>query len=537
MKSQPRLVQAVRGLALSAIAGAAALALPLAVSPASAQSTLRVAMTASDIPDWTGHPDQGAEGQRFVGFSLYDSFLNWDLSRSDREAQLRPGLATKWYPDPNDNRRWIFELRRDVKFHDGCPWNADAALWNIARITDDKAPQFNIVHFGRNRSRTVNVAGAEKVDDFTIAIRTHTPESIFPFNMAVWFVISRCALEKANNDYRVYAQNPQGSGPYKFSSVVPRERLELVRNADYWDPARIPKHDRLVLLPMPEATTRAAALLSGQVDFIEAPSPDTIPRLKAAGMRVTTLEYPHNWHWQFNFQRGPFKDIRVRQAANHAVNRQDMVDMLGGVAMESFGIFTPNQAFYGAPKKHEHNQAKARALLREAGCNPCNIVVGISPSGSGQMQPLPMNELLKSQLEAVGFRVRFEVLDWNALLDAFFRGWERQPTFDAINISLGSVDPVSGLINHFSTPRRGPNGFNWGWYQNEEFDRLAIEALNTFDPEKAKGLFIRMHEIVVADAGRLFVVHDLNPRAMSPRVQGFTPAQSWMQDFVTISLR
>ncbi|HYC12747.1 MAG TPA: hypothetical protein VEC75_00760, partial [Stellaceae bacterium] len=66
---------------------------------AHAESVLRVAMTAGDIPDWTGQPDQGFEGLRFVGWSLYDSLINWDLSRSDREATLKPGLATKWYVD------------------------------------------------------------------------------------------------------------------------------------------------------------------------------------------------------------------------------------------------------------------------------------------------------------------------------------------------------------------------------------------------------------------------------------------------------
>lgn len=503
---------------------------------AQAQSTLRVAMTAGDIPDWTGHPDQGAEGQRFVGFSIYDSLLNWDLSRSDREAVPAPGLATSWKVDPKNHKRWIFELRRDVKFHDGCPWNADAALWGIARIADEKAPQFNLVHFGRNRSRTSNIESYEKIDDFTIAINTKVEESIFPYNMAVMFMISKCALEKVNYDYKEYAKAPMGSGPYKFSSVVPRERLELVKNTDYWNPARLPKHDRLVLLPMPEATTRAAALLSGQVDFIEAPSPDTIPRLRSAGMKVTLLQYPHNWHYQFNFQRGPFKDLKIRQAANHAVDRKEVVDMLGGVAMESYATFTPSQSIYGKPKKYEYDPKKATALLKEAGCFPCNITVGISTSGSGQMQPLSMNELVKSQLEAAGFKVKFEIMDWNAILDLFFKGWEKAPTFDAINISLGSVDPVSGLINHFSTPKRGPNGFNWGWYDNPEFDRLAEEALKTFEPEKQLALFTRLHEIINEDAGRLFIVHDLNPRAMSPKVKGFVPAQSWMQDIVTISL-
>src|SRR6266567_1823135 len=260
----------------------------LAPFTAQAETVLRVAMTAGDIPDWTGQPDQGFEGFRFVGWSLYDSFINWDLSRSDVEAPLRPGLATKWSIDPANNKRWIFELRKGVKFHDGCDWNADVALWNIDRLINDKAPAFHPVHYARQRARSNSIDRIEKVDDATIAIYTKTPESLFPYNMAYWMVISKCAVEVAGNDYKIYAKAPAGTGPYKFDKAVPRERLDLVKNTEYWDKNRIPKHDRLVLIPMPEATTRAAALLTGQVDWIEAPSPDAIPRLKSGGMQIVT---------------------------------------------------------------------------------------------------------------------------------------------------------------------------------------------------------------------------------------------------------
>src|SRR6516164_3331604 len=109
---------------LLALAGAARM-------EARGESLLRVAMTAGDIPDWTGQPDQGFEGYRFVGWSLYDALINWDLSRSDREASLTPGLATKWTIDPANNKRWIIELRKGVKFHDGCELTADLVVWNI----------------------------------------------------------------------------------------------------------------------------------------------------------------------------------------------------------------------------------------------------------------------------------------------------------------------------------------------------------------------------------------------------------------------
>jgi peptide/nickel transport system substrate-binding protein len=150
--------------------------------PAQAESVLRVGMTAGDIPDWTGQPDQGFEGFRFVGWTLHDSFINWDLSRSDAEAPLRGGLATKWYIDPNNNKRWIFELRKGVKFHDGCDWNADGAIWNIERLTNDKTPQFHALHFARQRARTNSI---DKFERSTTAHRVYTKgSSTFPYNMA-----------------------------------------------------------------------------------------------------------------------------------------------------------------------------------------------------------------------------------------------------------------------------------------------------------------------------------------------------------------
>src|SRR5262245_54484824 len=103
---------------LTAAAIAAAGVTDVSSPPARAETVLRVAMTAGDIPDWTGQPDQGFEGYRFVGWSLYDALINWDLSRSDIEAPLTPGLAVKWGIDPANNKRWVFELRKDVKFHD-----------------------------------------------------------------------------------------------------------------------------------------------------------------------------------------------------------------------------------------------------------------------------------------------------------------------------------------------------------------------------------------------------------------------------------
>jgi ABC-type transport system substrate-binding protein len=99
------------------------------VSPVSAQDkVLRIAMTASDIPTTTGMPNNGFEGMRFLGFPIFEGLIQFDLTRTDQLATLKPGLAEKWEQAPDDKKTWIFHLRRGVKFHDGSDFNADAVI-------------------------------------------------------------------------------------------------------------------------------------------------------------------------------------------------------------------------------------------------------------------------------------------------------------------------------------------------------------------------------------------------------------------------
>ena len=272
---------------LAALLGLGAVA-ALPAPGARAAGVLTVAMTAGDIPVTTGNPDQGFEGFRFVGWNLYDALINWDLSKSDSASDIKPGLATEWHVDPNDHKRWLFTLRQGVKWHDGCPFTADDVVWNFARVSDPKAPQFNTQSFALTRAYLTNFDHAEKVDDHTVAITTKFVESLFPYDMSYVLMVSRCRAEALHNDWNAFAAQPSGTGPYRFASMTPHERMEMLPNAEYWDHARVPKQDRLIILPMPEAATRTASLLSGQVNFAEAPAPDAIPVLRRAGMQVVT---------------------------------------------------------------------------------------------------------------------------------------------------------------------------------------------------------------------------------------------------------
>ena len=179
------------------------------------------------------------------------------------------------------------------------------------------------------------------------------------------------------------------------------------------------KVDQVLLLPIPEANTRLAALRSGRVDWIEVPPPDGIPSLKQAGFVLSTGSYPHVWPWLFNMaaKDSPLKDVRVRQALNYCIDRDGLVTLLNGTAEPSVGWLKPANPGFGNPaNRYGFDPAKGKALLAKAGytaAKPLSFKVMISTSGSGQMLPRPMNDYLRENLaQACGVRVEFHVVDW-----------------------------------------------------------------------------------------------------------------------------
>jgi peptide/nickel transport system substrate-binding protein len=529
--AKPALLRSVFALALGA-------GISLAGAAAQAGGTLVVGMTAGDLPITTGNPDQGFEGYRFVGYNLYDSLALWDLSKSaaDKASEIKPGLAAEWHVDEGNDKRWIFKLRTGVKWHDGCDFTADDVVWNFTHSKDPQAPEFDPGQLAQATVYLANAVHASKIDEHTVAFDTTVPDSLFPYELSYWLLISPCRAKEVKYNWTEYALRPSGTGPYRFDSAVPHQRMELVPNKDYWDKARVPKQDRLVLVPMPEASTRTAALLAGQVNWIEAPSPDAIDRLKSAGMQIVTNPYPHNWTYQLNFVNGPFTDKRVRQAANYALSRADMKELLNGLMLEGNSTLPPSTPYYGHPKIYEYDPSKAKQLLTEARCLPCKVTFAISTSGSGQMQPLPMNELVKSQMDAAGFEVKLEPMDWNALIAVAREGVDKHPQYNAINVSRQTQDPFNALIRHVWTPQWAPKGANWGHYSNPEMDKLITAIFAEFDTQKRLKLLTQLNESMNEEAVMIFVAHDVNPRALSPKVHGFVQAQSWFQDLTPVSV-
>lgn len=510
---------------------------------ASAQTTLRVAMTAADVPATTSQPDSGFEGNRFTGITMFDGLTQWDLSSADKPSVVIPGLAETWAADETDKTKWVFRLRKGVKFHDGTDVNADAVVFNFEKILKKDAPHYDAKLVAQTAPRMPTVTGARKIDDYSVEVQTSEPDAFVPINLTNLFIASPTAWSKTKS-WAEFAKSPVGSGPWKFVRLVPRERLELEKNADYWDKKRVPKTDRLVLIPMPDASTRVNALLSGQVDWIENAPADAIPQLKQRGMAVSSNPYPHVWPWQFShLPDHPTSNVKVRQAINLAINREEIVKLLGGYAQAAKGAVVPGHPWWGNPKfdiKYDPEQAKK--LLAEAGYGPgkpLKIKVQTSQSGSGQMLPLPMNELIQQQLKAVGVEVEFDVLVWETL----FNNWRvgsKDPKSNgahAINVTFATQDPFFAFARFYDSRMVAPRSVNWGWIQDPEFDKLVAAARSSFEPKARDEALARLHARAVEQAAFLFVVHDVGPRAMSPKVKGFVQAKNWFQDLTPVSMQ
>jgi peptide/nickel transport system substrate-binding protein len=537
-------------------AAATTLAFSLLCTVATAQ-TVRIGMTAADIPRTLGQPDQGFEGNRFTGLSMYDALTMWDLSSETKPSVVIPGLATEWAVDAADKTKWTFKLRPGVKFHDGSDFNADAVVWNVDKVLNKEAEHYDASQVGVTASRMPTLVSSRKIDELTVELTTKEPDSFLPINLTNLFMASPAkwkslyagapgadAKAKAAAAWTAFAASASGTGPWKMTQFTPRERLELARNTDYWDKARVPKVEKLVLLPMPEANARTAALLSGQVDWIEAPAPDALPELKAKGFVIKANEQPHVWPWQFSRIDGsPWNDIRVRKAANLCIDREGLKDgLLGGLMAPATGTFEPGHPWRGAPTfQIKYDKPAAQKLMQEAGFGPAKklqVKIQTSASGSGQMLPLPMNEYLQQALAECYFDVQLDVIEWNTLFTNWRRG-AKDPSANganAINVTYAAMDPFFALVRFLQSSMAPPVSNNWGFNNNPKFDELVKKARQTFDPAARDAALAELHAASVDEAAFLYVAHDVGPRAVSPKIKGLVQPKSWFVDFSTMSV-
>ena len=525
---EPAATTAPAEAAATSVPAATATSVPEPVGAAKMGGELRIGMTAADIPFTDIAADQGGEGDRFVGFQLNQGLATWGWSGVAEPLPV-PGLAESWKVD---GKVWTFKLREGMTFHDGTPIDAEAVVASYDRFWNEDHPLYSSKVAGLTTWRWVGTccepdgSSYRAVDDMTVEISTFGTTGYTPWSVVYMGIGSPTEIEKWGEEF---PEHHAGAGPFKMVEKTPRVALIMDRFEDYW--GERPNIDRLIVRPLPEPTTRLAALRADEVDWIEVPPPDAIPALKEEGFQVFTKVYAHIWPYQINTRKPPFDNVLVRKAMNYAVDREGMCrDLLNGICVPALGFVYPGHDIFGTLKEtYNYDPERAKELLKESGVElPIKFKLMISTAGSGQMLPIQMNEFLQRNLKEVGIDTEIVPVDWNSMLTrTIFRApgytfTDENEDFDATNISYAQQMP--GMI---TTMLGTDAALNVGGYSNPEADRYFKAAEEALELAEMNRNLRKAHEIVVDDAPYLFIVHDLNPRVLNARVKGYVQDSSW----------
>jgi peptide/nickel transport system substrate-binding protein len=431
--------------------------------------------------------------------------------------KLVPGLAQSW-DISKDGLTYTFKLRSNVTFHDGTPFNAEAVKFVFERQLNDKGPYYATGTYPYVKGFLGNVAGVEVLDAGTVQIKLKAPLTPFLQYLAhqSLFMFSPESLKKWGKDV---VKHPVGTGPFKLETWEPGVKVVLARNDAYWGGA--PKIRQAIYVPTAEAQARLVALKTGDIDLTMDVPPDALDELRRdPNVVVAESNSSAVWYVTLNTRHPVLKDKRVRQALNHAVNKDAIIrDILRGTAIVSRGPMSP---VYGAyyeenTARYPHDLDKARALLKEAGyASGFDLTFLVPESGSGMQSPVEMATVIQANLAQIGVRAKIQTMEWGAYL----RKYLEQPDMAEMswNPSIGDPDHMMYML---LSSDRFPPAFNAGFYQNDKVDDLLRKGRTTIDEKARVPLYKEAQKLVVDDAPWIFVDHGKQVIIHRKRVQGF----------------
>jgi peptide/nickel transport system substrate-binding protein len=449
--------------------------------------------------------------------NLYEGLVRF----RDGTLEPEPALARRWEIS-DDGLRYTFYLRRDVRFHDGTPFDAAAVRFNFQRMLDvdhpyhDTGPFPLAFFFDR-------ITAVEVLDRYTVAFELAEPFAPLLSHLAypTGLIVSPAAVRRLSAGY---GRQPAGTGPFRFVDWQPNRRVMLERNPDYWG---TPARSRVLLFrPLTDSMTRVAELMAGGIDIATELSPDNVALLRSdPRFRVHEQSGPHLWFLILNTRAAPFDDRRARQAVNYAVNKRalvrqvlrDTATVADGPVPQAFGWAHDPQL-----EPYPHDPEKARALLAAAGYGDGMTLRLLAPtSGSGMLAPVQMATAIQADLAAVGLDVEIETYEWNTFLARVNKGLAGQAEMAEMAWMTNDPDTLPYLaLRSGALPEHG--GFNSGYYENPRVDALIEQARAATAREERAHLYRELQRLVHTEAPWLFVANWRQNATATRRLRGFT---------------
>ncbi len=506
MNHTPAQIFGRRRGALSAFLVAAAVALPTAAQAEELTIGLGSEVTSMDPHFHNLTPNNQVADHIFEPLIL-----------QNERQQLMPGLAVSW--KPIDDLTWEFKLREGVTFHDGSPFTADDVL-----CTFERAP--NVPNSPSSFATYTKGKTLEKVDDYTVRIKTPEPYPLMANDVSTIFIVSdETGCGATTEDFNA-GEATHGTGPFQFVEYVPGDRIVLERNDDYWGDK--PTWSRVTLKPIKSDPSRVAALLAGDVDMInDVPTVD-IEQLKAnpdiqisqgVSNRVIYLhldQFREDSPYVEAKDGGPIKnpllDRRVRLAISKAINREAIVErVMEGVAIPA-GQLLP-AGFFGVSdtlEPIEYDPEGAKDLLAAAGY-PDGFKLTIHGPNDRYINDAKIAEAIAQMLTRIGIETAVETMPRSVYFGRASKGGEGGlPEFSFILVGWGAgsgeaSSPLRSLIHTYDADR-GFGASNRGRYSNPEVDKLIEEALMTVEDAKRADLLAQATEMAIED-GAIIPLH------------------------------
>jgi peptide/nickel transport system substrate-binding protein len=436
---------------------------------------------------------------------MYERLVRWKPGTTE----LEPGLATSWEV-ADGGKTWTFHLRPGVRFHDGTPMNADAVVFSLERQRDPRHP-FHRDRFQYWTSQFRNITRVEKLDDLTVRISIEASYAPFEANMAMFpvSIVSPTAVAKYGDDF---TSHPVGTGPYVLDRWDQGHRIVLRRNDDYWGERAAMA--RLVFEVIEDPRQRLVALESGAVDLANAILPEELQYVELHP-GLTLHETPSNsiTYLAMNNDHPPFDDVRVRRAANLAINKEPIVKLAyQGLAIAANGPLPPTQwGYHKVRQPYGYDPAEARRLLGLAQADghfdPQKTYTLYVPSTPRPylFDPERVARVLQANLADVGIKTTLVLQPYlaheksieNGEHDLCLYGWVGD-NGDPDNFLYILFDRDNAVVG---------TAQNAAFYRDPEVHGLLVLAQMSEDKDDRERLYARIQEKLAADAPWVPLAH------------------------------
>jgi peptide/nickel transport system substrate-binding protein len=430
------------------------------------------------------------------------------LVQMDPDSKMIPGIAVSW--KTLDDKTWEFKLRKGVKFHDGSELTAEDVVYSIDRVPNvPNSP-------GPFTAYTKAIIAKEIVDPYTVRFKYAAPYPLAPNDLSTIYIVSKKVATGASTEDFNSGKAAVGSGRYKLVRYVSGDRVELVRNDNYWGDKS--PWQKVTFKIIKNEPARVAALLSSDVDAIEQPPIADLPRLKADPKFTVTSKISHRVIY-FNFDhlkrsspfisakdgkpldKNPLTDLRVRHAISKAINRQAIADrVMEGQAIPA-GQLVSEKLFGHVPglKADPYDPEGAKKLLAEAGYpDGFNLTIH-GPSGR-YVNDEKIVQAVAQMLTRVGINSKVETAPMGPYSA---RASKQEFSFHMVGwgASTGEASsPLRSLLATFDRDK-GLGAVNWGRYSNPKVDYVIEQALRQVNDDNRSQMLQQATRMAMDDLG------------------------------------